>query len=80
MPGFWELPHKEDVPGLRDDAWIAVFRHTIVHTLFEVRVFTGTVDHAPSGARWIDPADESIPLTTITRKALKCAAAARAAG
>lgn len=74
MPGFWELPHTEDLPALRNPRHHGAFRHTIVNTIFDVQVLTGTLHHTPAGARWTHPAQQGLPLTTITRKALKLVA------
>jgi A/G-specific adenine glycosylase len=81
MPGFWELPSTGDLPGLKDVEERGIFRHTIVNTVFEVRVSAGTLSRAPAGWRWTDPDGASLPLTTITRKALNLVRrSARAAG
>ncbi len=71
MAGFWELPPPADLPGLRNLRHQATFRHTIVNTIFEVQVCTGTLGRAPAGTRWTNPATGTLPVTTITRKALK---------
>lgn len=70
MAGFWELPEMADVPGLMEVRRHGSFRHTIVHTVFEVEVWSGSVKGTPKGAAWMNAADHSIPLTTISRKAL----------
>lgn len=74
MAGFWELPYTADLPGLTNIRHQGAFRHTIVHTVFEVEVFTGVLQRAPWGTHWMDPAHHAVPLTTISRKALKLAA------
>jgi A/G-specific adenine glycosylase len=73
MAGFWELPELTDLPSLSHLRPHGSFRHTIVHTTFEVNVFTGGLKRAPKGTAWLHAADPSIPLTTITRKALALA-------
>jgi A/G-specific adenine glycosylase len=70
MAGFWELPHIEDLPGLKDLQHHGSFRHTIVNTVFEVQVCTGTLRRAPVGSRWTNPAEQGVPVTTVSRKAL----------
>jgi A/G-specific adenine glycosylase len=70
MPGFWELPHPDDVPG----AVLSLcgsFRHSIVNTRFTVAVYRGVLDATPNGLKSVTADDlETFPLTTISRKAL----------
>ncbi len=70
MAGFWELPETAELPGLTAIRYQGAFRHTIVYTVFEVEVSTGVLQRAPLGANWMDTTGNSVPLTTITRKAL----------
>ena len=69
MAGFWELPDIQDIADI-EAAWVGIFRHTIVNTLFEVQVHTGSLRRAPKGMRWADPEERDLPITTISRKAL----------
>jgi A/G-specific adenine glycosylase len=78
MAGFWELPHTEDLPGLQGVRHHGSFRHTIVNTVFEVKVCTGTLRRLPAGTQWNDPLHHGTPVTTISRKALHMIAKARA--
>ena len=77
MAGFWELPATEDLPGLANIRRHGSFRHTIVHTVFEVEVWSGVLKRAPKGAAWVDAADHAVPVTTVTRKALGLAGSGR---
>lgn len=70
MAGFWELPAPEDLHTWQPVEKIGLFRHTITHNRYTVSVFTGQIGRAPQGYRWRRQLD-SIPLTTITRKALR---------
>lgn len=70
MAGFWELPHTGDLPDLNGVRHRGSFRHTIVNTIFEVVVSTGLLRRVPAGFVWIEVGHESLPLTTISRKAL----------
>jgi A/G-specific adenine glycosylase len=70
MAGFWELPHTGDLPGLRAVRHHGSFRHTIVNTVFEVQVCTGVLRRAPAASQWMDPAQDGLPVTTVSRKAL----------
>jgi hypothetical protein len=70
MAGFWELPAPKDLSAWRPVAKIGSFSHTITHHRYLVSVFTGEIDKAPPGYRWLRSLD-GIPLTTITTKALR---------
>jgi adenine-specific DNA glycosylase len=72
MPGFWEFPATEDLTGWRDEEFLGTFRHTITHHRYTVTVLRGTISRAPAGFEWRQSdALEAIPLTTISRKALR---------
>jgi A/G-specific adenine glycosylase len=70
MGGFWELPAPEDLRTLRQLEKVGLFRHTITHNRYIVSVFTGHIAEPSGGYCWRRRLD-SIPLTTITRKALR---------
>jgi A/G-specific adenine glycosylase len=79
MPGFWELPAPEDLAGWREGHLLGSFRHTITHHLYTVTVLRGTISRAPAGLEWCrSDALEAIPLTTISKKALRLRVAAQA--
>ncbi len=82
MPGFWELPQAENEPPdpdcfaslgltLKERLW--EFRHSITYRNYTVTVFRGVLrGPAPASFRWRAVEElPKIPLTTITRKALK---------
>jgi len=72
MPGFWELPAPEDLPGWRPNKALGSFRHTITHHQYTITVLTGELPAAPRGLQWRRLQGlTGIPLTTITRKALR---------
>ena len=69
--GFWDLP--EPFEGARLGARVGTFRHaiTVSQYLFEVR--EGSAGRVPPGARWWDEKElKRIPLSTASKKALKC--------
>ena len=77
MPGFWDLPAPENLPGARTGAAAGKFRHTITHHHY---TFTVKTAHAPkrlpagSRFRWLEPSQAGgIPLSTTARKALRLA-------
>jgi len=80
MAGFWELPATGDLPGLAGVRHHGSFRHTIVHTVFEVEVCSGVLKRAPKGAAWMDPVSHAVPVTTVTRKALELVRSGRLEG
>ena len=72
MPGFWELPAAEDLDGWREAGSLGSFRHTITHHHYTVTVLHGKISHAPAGFEWRRRASlDAIPLTTISKKALR---------
>ena len=70
LAGFWELPEKA---ALKPGKTVELYRfcHRIVNNIFEVTIWESTASK-PTGGRWVgfDRLRE-IPLTTITKKALK---------
>ncbi|HEY3839771.1 MAG TPA: A/G-specific adenine glycosylase [Bryobacteraceae bacterium] len=77
MAGFWELPNTGDLPALQGVRQHGAFRHTIVNTVFEVQVCTGTLRRLPAGTRWTDVSHHGTPVTTISRKAIELVATRR---
>jgi len=72
MPGFWELPAAEDLAGWREQASLGSFRHTITHHHYTVTVLHGKISRAPADFEWRRrDALDAIPLTTISKKALR---------
>ena len=70
MAGFWELPSKEMLPRWRGKA-VKRIVHQIVNDRFQVTVWQGRAPKILPVGRWFNPAElKTIPLTTITRKAL----------
>lgn len=70
LAGFWELPERHLFPEVAA-AKLRRFTHSIVNDRFEVTVWTAGAGNVPDGA-WFTAAElGSIPLTTITRKALE---------
>jgi A/G-specific adenine glycosylase len=72
MAGFWELPGTKDLSDIRDLEKIGEFRHTIVNHHYLATVFVGNASRGPSMA-WVTPGidGKTLPITTMTRKALK---------
>ena len=77
MPGFWDLPAPEHLPGARPGLDIGQFRHTITyhHYTFTVKAARAP-KRLPAGSlfRWLEPlGDAGIPLSTTAKKALRLA-------
>ena len=77
MPGFWDLPAPEQVPGARAGAEFGSFRHTITHHHYTFTVKAAAPpQRLPAGAvfRWLEPgAPGPNPLSTTAKKALHLA-------
>ena len=70
MPGFWELPGPD---GLTLSEPAGSFSHAITHHQYTVTVYPARAPRRlPAGYCWIPLSDlPTLPLTTITRKALR---------
>jgi A/G-specific adenine glycosylase len=72
MAKFWELPSAEDLPSATRLTAIGTVRHTIVNNAYTIHVSTAKLAKAPKGCCFLDPAAyELLPLTSISKKALK---------
>jgi A/G-specific adenine glycosylase len=70
MPGFWELPSTD---GLKLGEPLGSFPHAITHHRYRVAVYAArSPRRLPEAGRWVASRDlASLPVTTITRKALR---------
>jgi hypothetical protein len=72
MPGFWELPDLDQIPGLRSPKLIGSFRHTITDNRFLFTVVAAKLDCIPEGFVWHPLAGlDHMALSTIARKAIR---------
>lgn len=72
MAGFWELPAPSDLPGLRGRMLVGTLRHTITRYHYSFTVISGSISEIPKDFHYISLRKLSeIPLSTISRKALK---------
>lgn len=70
--GFWELPALEDVPGARLSGHAGTVRHSITHHRYTLEICRAAVARKPRGWLWAGNAQmAALPVSTITRKALK---------
>ena len=67
---FWELPERRLFPGLRVTR-AGELRHRIVNDQFRITIWRGRAGELPDGG-WFDAAKRAgMPLSTVTKKALK---------
>jgi A/G-specific adenine glycosylase len=82
MPGFWELPQHAasriernafQLLGIELGEKIGCFKHAITFRAYSGEVYRGTLEgQRPDEYRWMHSSRlASLPLTTITKKALK---------
>jgi len=72
MPGFWELPEREHLPGAEPGDEIGGFRHGITVHNYSVTVWRTAVPSTWERCRWLEiGALSALPLSTIFKKALK---------
>lgn len=74
LAGFWELPRLEALAGAARGESAGAFRHSITRHGYTVRVWRVHLTRAPAGFHW-QPLDalDSLPLSSMTRKALRLA-------
>lgn len=71
LAGFWELPERGEVTGAMVHEAAAEFRHTIVQTIYFVRVYRASVRSCPKGLQWLKKSSlAAIPVSTTAKKAL----------
>lgn len=70
MPGFWELPEREQLPHLGPSAKIGSFRHSITFHKYLFEVWRVSAPSDPAPCQWIDLARlKDLPVSTVFRKA-----------
>jgi A/G-specific adenine glycosylase len=72
MPGFWELPEKEQLPGAATREKLGSFRHGITFHRYAFDVELATVPDDLGDCQWV-PVKElaSRPVSTVVKKAKK---------
>ncbi|HXE11999.1 MAG TPA: A/G-specific adenine glycosylase [Bryobacteraceae bacterium] len=75
MPGFWELPEPEHLPGTAGLNRLGSFRHSITIHNYRFTVYLAQPPAATNGCEWIalDKVDV-LPVSSVLRKAAKLAA------
>lgn len=78
LEGFWELPAREVVQGARLEGVLTELRHAITRYDYRIAIVRARVDGTPAECRWTPlGALASLPLSTVTRKALAALARER---
>jgi A/G-specific adenine glycosylase len=72
MPGFWELPESEQLPGIDPGQLLGAFRHGITVNNYMFSVVSCPPPAAAGDCQWLPLNDLSArPISTIFNKALK---------
>jgi A/G-specific adenine glycosylase len=72
LAGFWELPEAGQLPEASRGEVLRRFPHAIVNHRYSVAVLRAAVKRTPPGFVWVPESEfAQIPLSTLTRKALK---------
>ena len=75
LGGFWELPETPRVPAasVKIQETVGSFRHSITSSQYCFEVVLATAKGTPAGCRWWNLEElENIPLSTASKKALRC--------
>lgn len=76
MAGFWELPEADQLPEASRGEVLGRVRHSIVNHRYAVTVIRAGLRRTPRGFVWVPESGlDSLPLSTLARKALRAAAA-----
>ncbi len=72
MPGFWELPEAMHLPGVITGGMLGTFRHGITIYDYTFEIVSAEPPAEPGICQWLSPEQiQSLPLSTIFRKALR---------
>jgi A/G-specific adenine glycosylase len=72
MPGFWELPEPQHIPGARIADKLGTFRHGITHHNYSFEIHVASAESIPESLRWIELSQLlELPISTVLRKACK---------
>jgi len=74
MPGFWELPEREQLPGASPLRKLGLFRHGITFHTFVFEVWVTSPPDSIAGCNWIELSElERLPVSTVLKKAARVA-------
>ena len=72
MPGFWELPEQEHLPGTVPARELGAFRHGITVHDYRIKVWRAPAPAKFGNCQWLEIRQLSqLPLSTIFKKALR---------
>jgi A/G-specific adenine glycosylase len=72
MPGFWELPEKQQLPFAQLLSKLGSFRHGITFHNYVFDLWTATTTERPSDCVWIEISGlKELPVSTILKKAAR---------
>ncbi|MBV9763878.1 MAG: A/G-specific adenine glycosylase [Acidobacteriaceae bacterium] len=78
MPGFWELPEREHLPGISIHRKLGSFRHGITFHNYRFEIVEATVPDELGRCRWIHIEElGTIPMSTVLKKASRMVAQSR---
>jgi len=70
MPGFWELPEPEHIPGARMGAKLGQFQHGITFHNYRFEVHTAAIQDSPETFNWVAITNlPKLPISTVLKKA-----------
>ena len=75
LGGFWELPETPQLlaASVKIQETVGSFRHSITNSQYCFEVVLATAKGTPAGCRWWNQEElEKIPLSTASKKALRC--------
>lgn len=79
MPGFWELPERLHLPDAAAGERLGSFRHTITFHKYRFEIHRADIPADIGSCQWISlDALDSMPASTVMRKALRVAEKNRA--
>jgi len=72
MPGFWELPEREQLPQADPVRKLGLFRHGITFHNYVFEVWAANVGNSVNGCEWIDVSKlNHLPASTVLKKAVR---------
>jgi A/G-specific adenine glycosylase len=76
MPGFWELPENEQLPGAKLLHPLGSFRHGITFHNYVFELWAASVPGISNTCAWVNLADlKRLPVSTVLKKSVRLAAA-----
>ena len=78
MPGFWELPERDQLPQIAAGRKLGSFRHTITFHIYRFELIEAAPPPDIGRCRWVTLEDPmAIPASTVLKKAVRIVAKRR---